>query len=143
MNEPSSVTLGKLKAALETGGYTCVLWANGELLFSRERGVKPLLCWIREGKDLRGALAADKVVGKAAALLYAYMGASAVYAGVAGEAAAAVLARHSVFAEIGRTVPRIRNRAGTGFCPMETAVWDVEDPAEAFALLQQKVYGAQ
>ena len=66
-----------------------------------------------------------------------------MYAGVAGEAAAAVLARHSVFAEIGCTVPRIRNRAGTGFCPMETAVWDIDDPAEAFALLQQKVYGAQ
>lgn len=137
------MTLSELKAALEEGGYTCVAWAGGELLTSRERGVKPLLVWIREGKDLRGCAAADRVVGKAAALLYAYMGVSALYAGVASESAAGVLQRFGIGAEIGQVVPRIRNRAGTGFCPMETAVQGTDDPAAARAILEEKVFGGE
>lgn len=137
------MTLSELKTALEEDGYTCVAWSGGELLTSRERGVKPLLAWIREGRDLRGCAAADRVVGKAAALLYAYMGVSALYAGVASEPAADVLRRFGVDAEIGQVVPRIRNRAGTGFCPMETAVQGTDDPAVARVVLEEKVFGTE
>ena len=83
------------------------------------------------------------MVGKAAALLYAYMGVSALYAGVASEPAADVLRRFGVDAEIGQVVPRIRNRAGTGFCPMETAVQGTDDPAVARAVLEEKVFGTE
>ena len=36
-------------------------------------------------------------------------------------------------------VPAIRNRTDTGFCPMESAVWDISDPHEAKAALERKI----
>ena len=33
----------------------------------------------------------------------------------------------------------IRNRTDTGFCPMESAVWDISDPHEAKAALERKI----
>ena len=36
-------------------------------------------------------------------------------------------------------VDRIINRAGTGLCPMEQAVLDVEDPGEGLRVLKETV----
>jgi len=33
----------------------------------------------------------------------------------------------------------IRNRTDTGFCPMESAVWDISDPCEAKAALERRI----
>ena len=49
------------KQDLEEKGYTCVLRKGEETCFSYEHGVKPLLQWIREGKDFSGYGAADQV----------------------------------------------------------------------------------
>lgn len=115
---------------LEQGGYTCVLCRGEEIITSRERGVAPLLRLLEEGRAFGGFSAADKVVGKAAAMLYVRLGVSAVWAGVISEPALGVLRSHSVVTAYGRCVSAIRNRSNTGNCPMETAVWDLEDPAE-------------
>ena len=137
------MTLSELKTALEEGGYTCVAWSGGELLTSRERGVKPLLAWIREGQGLRGWAAGERGGGRGGGRLYAEKGVWWGDAGVASEPAADVLRRFGVDAEIGQVVPRIRNRAGTGFCPMETAVQGTDDPAVARAVLEEKVFGTE
>ena len=42
-----------------------------------------------------------------------------------------VLLHHGVETYFDAQVPAIRNRTGDGFCPMETAVWDLFDPADA------------
>ena len=75
--------------------------------------------------------AADKVVGKAAAFLYVRLGVTHVYAPVMSEPARAVLTAHGIEAAWDTCPPAIRNRAGDGYCPMERAVWDLTDPAEA------------
>ena len=73
--------LQSLREMVEKEGFTCAI-AKGEKLFtSTSRGVRPLLDLIESGEDFRGGVAADKIVGKAAALLYAHMGISEVYAG--------------------------------------------------------------
>ena len=61
----------RLKALLAEENLTCVLSDGNRLIKSRERGVKPLIGFIESGKSFKGFTAADKVVGKAAALLYA------------------------------------------------------------------------
>ncbi len=60
----------KAKETFAQGNYTCVWCRDDELLTSKEAGLRPLLTRIREGKDLNGFYAADKIVGRAATFLY-------------------------------------------------------------------------
>ena len=48
------------------------------------------------------------------------------------------LCAHGIEAIADTVVPAIRNRTDTGFCPMESAVWDISDPHEAKAALERK-----
>ena len=126
--------LSKARQLLETGSYTCVFCRGDTLLTDNRRGILPLLDLLRSGQDLRDFSAADKVVGKAAAFLYRLMGIKALYAGVISTPALAVLKEIPV--EFAAEVPAIANRSRTGFCPMETAVWDIDDPLVALAAIE-------
>lgn len=116
---------------LNEGSYTCVLRRGDITLTDDRRGIRPLMELLESGKDLHGYSAADKVVGKAAAFLYCLLGVKALHAGVLSVPARDVLVSAGISVEWGSLVPAIRNRAGDGFCPMETAVWDLTDPALA------------
>lgn len=131
-----NMDLADAKELLLQGEYTCVLCRGGELLTSTLRGVSPLLEWIDGGVSLRGFCAADKAVGKAAALLFAYAGVDAVYAAVMSQPAMEVLSRFHIRYSYQTSTERIINRAGTGQCPMELAVADVDDPAEGLAVIR-------
>ena len=123
--------LEKARSLLEKENYTCVICRGDDVITDRRRGVRPLLELLESGKDLHGYNAADKVVGKAAAFLYCLLGVKALHAGVLSVPARDVLVSAGISVEWGSLVPAIRNRAGDGFCPMETAVWDLTDPALA------------
>ena len=123
--------LEKARSLLEKENYTCVICRGDDVITDRRRGVRPLLELLESGKDLQGYNAADKVVGKAAAFLYCLLGVKALHAGVLSVPARDVLVSADISVEWGSLVPAIRNRAGDGFCPMETAVWDLTDPALA------------
>lgn len=127
--------LSKARQLLETGSYTCVFCRGDTLLTDNRRGILPLLDLLRSGQDLRDFSAADKVVGKAAAFLYWLMGIKALYAGVISTPALAVLKEIPV--EFAAEVPAIANRSRTGFCPMETAVWDIDDPEKALPAIER------
>jgi hypothetical protein len=90
-----------------------------------------------EGFSLEKGFTADKVVGKAAAFLYVLLGVECLYADVISEPACEVLARFGIAFEAEKTVSAIRNRAGDGFCPMETAVRDVDSPDEALVKIKE------
>lgn len=129
----------KAKSLLEYGEYTCVLCLDDKIYTSTEQGVKPLLAWIDSSTDMKGFAAADKVVGKAAAFLYVILGVKAVYAGVISEPAKKVLTENGIDVEYGTLTDAIRNRAGTGFCPMETAVKGISEPYAALEAVRQKL----
>ena len=77
-----TAALERAKALLTEGGYTVVL-CRGEVTYTdTRRGVAPLLRLLDAATDVRGFVAADKVVGKAAAFLYLRLGVAAVHAGV-------------------------------------------------------------
>lgn len=129
-----------LYALLKNEGLTCVVSRDGAFYRSQEHGIRPLMHWLRAEPDFcRGGLAADRVIGKAAAMLFVYGGIRAVRAGVISELALAVFQKAGVEAEYETLVPHIINRDHTGYCPMETLVADLDDPAEAFARLGEKV----
>jgi hypothetical protein len=124
---------------LETGDYTCVFYKADTARTCTQRGVKPLLELLDAGDDLRGWSVADKVVGKAAAMLYVCMQVREVYAQVMSDGAVRTLLRHGIAVQYATLTDRIQNRRGDGLCPMESAVWDVDDPNEAFGILKSKV----
>ena len=130
--------LEQAKGVLQTG-YTCVLQRGNEQESSTKRGVAPLLAWLNNGKNYHGFSAADKVVGKAAAYLYVLLGVKEVYAHVVSEAAESVLTAHQIPLFYEEKVPAIRNRTNTGFCPMEQAVWEIDDPLSAKQAIVQKL----
>ena len=108
-------------------GERCVL-AKGGVIFakSEERGIKPLVDFLKSGK-LKGALVVDKVIGKAAAALCVAGGARKIHALVMTDAAKELLLAHGVEASADEMAERILNRTRTGLCPMETRVKDLSD----------------
>ena len=111
------------------------------IFMTKEGGVAPLLQAIEENcrEDLEGSIGADKVVGKAAALLMAYFGAREVYAGTMSEKAVPVLERYSIPYHFRSMVGEILNRDKSGTCRFELTVPDVEEPEEAYSRLKEKV----
>jgi len=130
--------LEKAKLILEEGGYTCVILGK-EPYTSTFRGVKPLLDLLESSADVRGCSAADRVVGKAAAFLYVLLGVSELYTGILSKPAKAVLEKYGIKVSCGMLVDVIFNRDNTGNCPMETAVWDIEEPEKALIAIKAKL----
>ena len=116
--------------SLLAGNVTCAFVKGNKTFVRTERGVAPLLALIDSGEDYGGFSAADKVVGKAAAMLYVRLGIKELYAGVLGVTGAEVLYRHGIRYDYGTLTDRIINRAGDGYCPMELAVENVSDAEE-------------
>ena len=129
----------KARALLLSEKTTIALCRGEDILTSEKRGIAPMLGFIKDGVDLDGYSAADRIVGKAAALLFVLVGIKNVYAEVLSESGAAVLHANSIPYSYGTLCDRIINRAKTGICPMEQAVAGTESPEKAYAALVKKV----
>lgn len=127
----------RAKAALR--GHSVAVCRAGEVMTRDGRGIAPLLAIASDENDLRGASVADLIVGKAAALLMVRAGVSEVYAEVMSEAGERTLSEHDIPHSCGLLVPYIIDRTGKDVCPMERAVADVSDPAEAYAVLSARL----
>ena len=122
---------------LHSGGFTCVLCSRSRVLTSAKRGIAPLLEWIEAGEDLRGVCCADKIIGRAAALLLVRCGASAAHGDVMSAAAKELLEANGVAVSYDALTEQIINRRGDGPCPMEQAVAGLTDPAAAPQVLRE------
>ncbi len=112
---------------LNENQYTCVVINDKDVYWSKDRGVKPLINLLQEKKDLTGFVAADKVVGKGAAMLYQLLNIKEVYAVVISKVAYEYMKKHHIDIKYDTLVERIVNRNNTGFCPIEEAVMNIED----------------
>ena len=124
---------------LAQGGYTVVLCREGVTYTDTRRGVAPLLALLDAGTDVAGFDAADKVVGKAAAFLYLRLGVASVYAPVISAPAYDLLTANGVTVTYDTLVDAIRNRAGDGYCPMETVTLPLTDPVEAEIAIRKRL----
>ena len=131
--------LDRAKMLLNKTGCTCVLCCDDVILTDKRRGVRPLLDLLDGNANVAGFSVADKVVGKAAAYLYCLLGIKELYAKIISQPALAVLQKNSIRVEYDQLVPAIQNRAGNGPCPMESAVWEIDDPQQALTAIQEKL----
>jgi hypothetical protein len=127
--------LEKAIRTLEDEDCTCVVCRDDNISISNARGIAPILDYINKGMNLIGGAVADKIVGKAAALLFVHARVSAVYGRVMSREATEVLKAHSIGYSYGILTDKIINRQGTGICPMEDAVKDINDPCEAYTAI--------
>ena len=114
--------------------------SDGTIHRFSQRGVKDLLTLVNENPEvLKGALIAEKAVGKAAAACMVLGHVRHVYADVMSEPALALLQQHGVKAQYGTLVDHIINRTGTDWCPMEKVSQDESDPAIIILKVKQKL----
>jgi len=126
----------RAKACFETGEYTCVLCRDDAVFTSTLSGISPMIEYLKSGTDLRGFSAADKIVGKAAAMLFVLSEVKEVYASVMSRQAEDLFKRFNIKCACETLVDKIINRTGTGLCPMEEAVKDIEEPQAAFEAIK-------
>ncbi|MBE6345881.1 MAG: DUF1893 domain-containing protein [Lentimicrobiaceae bacterium] len=134
------MNINDLKDILLKENHSLVIYKNNaSVITSNDRGVNSLIKFIEEDKSqLSGSLIADKVIGKAAALLMIYAGVKEIYAPIISKPALQTLLKHNVKIYYDKEVERIINRKGDGLCPMETLCLDIEKPEEAYLLLSTK-----
>lgn len=99
-----------------------VIVKEGRVIFSSEgRGIKPIYTALNELKDaLHGSSVADKVIGKAAAMICEYAGIKELSTKLISEGAINVLKKTSIIYEYEQSVSYIKNRDQSGMCPVET-----------------------
>lgn len=129
----------ELKDILLKENHTIVIYkSDASVIVSDDRGVAPLMKLLKENKEqLRDSMIADKVIGKAAALLMVYAGVKEVFTPTISVPAVEVFEKHNVKIAYDKVVERIINRTGDGLCPMETLCLNVENPEEAFDLIRR------
>lgn len=123
---------------LKSNEYTFCIYGD-KIYHSDKRGVAPIIDIIENCIDVSGYCVADKVVGKAAAMLYVKLGVSSLYADVLSRPAHEFLKQHGIYTEYGALVDYIVNRNGDGRCPMESAVIDISDVDTAYMAIKDKI----
>jgi len=110
------------KELLEKGQLTLAIVKNNKIIYtSKEKGIKPLFTAVNEFKqDLKDSSVADRVTGKAAAMLCVYAEIKELHTKVLSENAVDALLSSSVIYEYEKSTPYIKNRDKTGMCPIET-----------------------
>ena len=132
--------LEQAKKSLTESSATFVMIRGGKTFSSEMRGVAPILDLLREDPDaLEDWVVADKVIGKAAALLLMYGRIKALYTKVISSHALNVLKDSRIEVVYDKLVPYVINRDGTDMCPMEKLVLEIGSPEEAFEALDKKI----
>jgi hypothetical protein len=127
---------------LDETGNALMIYRGGSLLFSsKSRGIRPHIDAIRAlGKvGLRGTLMADKIVGRAAALLMLYSVPAEVHAGVITHRARGVLEKNGVQVYSVMDTDSVKEKDGKIYCPFEAMVQGIDDPNEAYSAVLKKL----
>lgn len=138
--EEIDIDLEKAKEILHSNKeLTCVLVKGDEVYTNVKSGVAPMMEFIDRKLDLNGFSAADRIVGKAVAMMFVNSGVASVYGSVMSKTAANFLEIYNVQHSYGKLVDTICNRSGNGICPMEKAVEGASEPRLAHNLLQNEI----
>ena len=130
----------ELKKMLLNNNYTCVIKKGVNITTSTERGIKPVITMLdNDINSLKDAVVCDKVIGRAAALLFVYGGISIIHSAVISKTALEVFTDNNISVTYDKLVDRIQNRTKTGLCPMETMAMDIANPADAYNFFKEIV----
>ena len=126
------------KKRLGQKGLRLSVVKDTEIIFeSALHGISGFLEAIEKLQDeLEGASVADRVAGKAIALLCVYAKVKAVYAMILSKMAKAVLEKHAVYYELDNLVESVLDIDKVETCPFERLATEISDPAEAYERLK-------
>ena len=119
-----------------------IIVKNGDILFSSsKKGIQPFFDALeKHTRDkYEGCSIADRVIGKAALILAAYIGAKDVYTPLASQHAIHAALNLNLNLINDKSVAFIINRTKDGMCPMEQTVLNIDDPEEAYHILKTKL----
>ncbi|MBQ1787589.1 MAG: DUF1893 domain-containing protein [Erysipelotrichaceae bacterium] len=126
----------ELRDTLLEKNYSIVA-SNG--YFSYDSGIRPVIDRINEKEDFfKGLEVADKIIGKASAMLLSLSGVKKVHAIVLSQAGKDIFDKYDVEYSFDELTDYIVNRRGDGMCPMEMTVKDIDDLREAYEALKKK-----
>lgn len=126
------------KQHLFSNNLSLVVVKNGEIIKeSTDKGIRPLLNSVKTHGLLQGASVADKVTGKAAAMLLQLGGVKELYTELISEDAEVFLRDVHIKYAYGKKVPNILNRDKTGLCPMEGLSSKAKDAEELVLLIEE------
>ncbi len=131
--------LEKAKDILEKGNYTCVICRGDTVYTSVQRGVAPILDLIENKTNVCGFSVADKVIGKAAAMLFSLADVKEIFTDVISIPAKEYLEKQGITVSYNKLTEKIINRTGDGLCPMESFVMNINDEIEAFHAISEKL----
>lgn len=115
-----------------------IVASNGYVSF--DNGIKPVISKLNEDLHFfNGLSVADKIVGKASAMLLTLSGVNEVYAEILSVSGKEIFEKYGIKYEYGQLVDYIVNRKGDGMCPMEETVKDINDLHEAYEALNRKI----
>lgn len=126
------------KKHLKEKNLTLSIVKNEETLFETKlHGISGFLAAIETlGNKLDGASVADRIVGKAIALLCVYARAKAVYAVTMSKEAKNVFEQHSIFHEWTNLVENILDVTKAKACPFESLAKEISNPKDAYIKLK-------
>lgn len=116
---------------------TCVVMKDNKIIKTLTgQGIAPVI-ELYEQNAFKGTCVADKIIGKAAAMIMVLGGVEEVYGKVMSRAGKEFLKSRGVKVSYGQCIDVISNRTGDGICPMERTVMNIEEPAEALEALKE------
>lgn len=105
-----------------------VLYSNGECKEYFQNRIKDIKEILKNDKNaLKGAVIADKVIGKVAGSILTVSGVSEIYADVMSKYAVPVLEKYNIKYEYKNLTEYVQNNDKNGMCPMENKYKDEED----------------
>jgi hypothetical protein len=132
----------RLLTRLDEEKLSVIIVSKSKVLYtSKVHGIAPLIDAIDKlGVDaLRGSEVADRVIGKASALLICYFEARKAFAKIMSVAGAEVLRSHAIDFLTEKSTKEIRNRNNSDICPFEKAVLQIDNPSEAYRLIKSQI----
>jgi hypothetical protein len=127
------------KELLGSKGVSLVIVKGGQTLFeSSLSGIYGLLQAIEKlKKKMYGSSVADRVVGRAAALLLAYSRVNEVYAPILSREGLKVLEENRIKVEYLNLVQKILDKMGKKICPFERFSSEIKSPDQAYERLKE------
>jgi hypothetical protein len=138
LGETNIKDLETAKKRINENSLTLSIVKNGEIVFENaSNGISGFLEAIEKfGAGLEGASVADRVAGKAIALLCVYAKVEAVYALILSKEAKFVFEKYATYHEWKKLVENILDVKKAGICPFEKLATEISNPKDAYRKLK-------
>ena len=135
----NNIYLKKAKSTIKDTDAVFAYISENEEIISNAKGIGFVASLCNDKRDLSQGAAADKIVGKAAAMLFVFLGLKYVHAETISEGAIKVFEDFGVEYSYDFITEAIVNRKGDGLCPMEMAALDTKTPEETLGAVNKKL----